>query len=75
MTDLEYRIAKLSVSPGDVLVVKVDRPITNESGASIRDSVASYLPTGARVLVLGDAIDLSVLTKAEIDARTGGLAP
>lgn len=68
MENLEFRIAKLSLDPGDVLVVKVDKIITAEVAAMIKKQV--FEATGnRRVLVLDKNIDLAVLTSSEIEAR------
>lgn len=66
--DLEYRIGKLVLGPGDFLVVKSDRRLTTEQLVRMRDSMKSAL--GAmenKVLVVDVGIDLTVLTKAQIE--------
>ena len=68
--DLEYRIAKLDLGPDDVLVVKYHGEITIGSVRSINDTAQACAP-GVRVLFIGDDLDLSVLTRDEINARAG----
>lgn len=61
MDDREYQIARLSLEPGDILVVKTDRPKPGHW--------QDFLPHGVRVLFIPNDMELSVLTKAEIEAR------
>jgi hypothetical protein len=67
--DLEFRIAKLEVKPGDVLVVKVDDHITRDRALIIQHKLQTRLPKGVKALVLDKGIDLSVLTFDEIQER------
>jgi hypothetical protein len=60
--DLTFSIAKLELSPGDILVVKGGPTPHN-------DYWHRFLPPGVRVLIVPPDVELSVLTKAEIDAR------
>ena len=72
MDDLEYRVGKLSLAPGDVLVAKVDTVLSLAQHDYIRQNLSASLPEGVTALVLDSRMDLSVLTKADIDARTEG---
>lgn len=65
--DLE--IAKLQLAPGDVLVVKIDRMVPSEVLDRLQSHVAVKVPDGVKVLVIDPAITLSVLTRAEIEAK------
>src|SRR3954463_10114530 len=65
----EFEIAKLSLSPGDVLVIKTKFALTQDLGRRIHDHVMKILQPGVRALVLPPDTDLSVLTKADIDTR------
>lgn len=69
--DLTYSIAKLALEPGDVLVVRAKDPPNQAATAMINRLV----PGGVRVLFIPPDVDLSVLTKADIEARieTGDL--
>jgi hypothetical protein len=60
--DLEYRIAKVNVGSDDTLVIKVLRPISSEMAMEIKDHVRGVLGGNTRVLVLGPAFELSVIT-------------
>ena len=71
--ELEYRIGKLELRPGDVVVVKVDRRhLTPEVAQRLHAAVRTALSDDERnkVLILDAEVELSVLTKAEIEART-----
>lgn len=69
LQDFEYRVGTLSLSPGDVLVVKLVRRPSAEEAHRIRGCVGKVVGEGVPVLILDRDADLSVLTKAEIDAR------
>lgn len=59
--DLEYRIAKLKLAPGDVLVVKIAHTLTADIGGRIRDHIERA--TGHdKVLILDNSMDLSTLS-------------
>jgi len=58
----EFRIAKLELEEGDVLIVKGD-------GQVRLDVLAAVLPRGVKILQVPTSLELSVLTKAEIEAR------
>lgn len=71
LLDLEYRVGLLELRAGDILVVKFSEAIDGEElsqRAAIAASATSRLVPGARVLVIDARCDLSILTKAEIDA-------
>jgi leucyl aminopeptidase (aminopeptidase T) len=61
-------IAKLLLQPGDVLVVRVPI-VTHVLAERIHESMRNSLPPGVRVLVVDRDVELSVLTRAEIEAR------
>lgn len=67
--DVEYRVAKLSLGPGDLLVVKTEKPLTREAAERIREVLKQYLPN-QKALVLEPGIDLAVLTADEIARRS-----
>lgn len=60
--DLELRIARLELEAGDVLVVKTDLKTAH-------DVLRDLVPAGVRVLYMPSDVELSVLTKAEIEER------
>lgn len=70
MDDLEFKIAHMPLAPGDVLVVKVKGLITQEQGRRIELQARDKLPPDIKVIVIDQSIDLAVLTRAEIEART-----
>lgn len=59
--DLDYRIAKLEVRPGDLLVMKCKGCIDNETARRIKGQFTGLLPDRAKVIVIDDQTDLSVL--------------
>lgn len=59
--DLEYRITKLALAPGEVLVVKVAHTLTAEIGGRIRERFETYLGARNSVLVIDNSIDLQVI--------------
>jgi hypothetical protein len=68
----EFDIAKLRLAPGDVLVVRCKYPLTSDSGARIHSHVRKFLPPDVRTMIIPQDIELSVLTKADIDVMTTG---
>ncbi len=65
----ELEIGKLSLAPGDVLVIRTDRVISREAAERLKESAAPLLPPGVKCLVIEAGMELSVLTRAEIEAR------
>jgi hypothetical protein len=68
MTDVEgweFRIAKLELAPGDVLVVKGPTPPEWRAMSAI-------VPPGVRLLIIPPEVELSVLTRAEIEEKANG---
>jgi hypothetical protein len=64
--DMEYRIAKLKLEQGEVLVVKLDRRYPQEARLKLQAAIRAALPVGARVLILDSGCDISVLSREEI---------
>lgn len=62
LEDWEFRIAKLELAPGDMLVIKGPKPPRWEAMRAI-------VPPSVRMLYIPEDMDLSVLTRAEIEAR------
>lgn len=62
-------LAKLSLVPGDVLVLNVDEWMTAEMHHKIKTQMESVVPAGFKCMVLGRGMKLSVLTRSEIEAR------
>ena len=67
--DLEFRIAKLEVKPGDVLVFKFASEFNAEIANHFQKVAENTLPEGSKWLFLGHDCDLSVLTFDEIHSR------
>ncbi len=64
-----FDIAKLRLESGDVLVVRM-KPVPMDVIERVRESLHPVLPPGTKVLIIDHETELSVLTRAEIDART-----
>lgn len=66
--DLQFKIARLELRPGDILVVRAPMRLPSETVARLRDMVRQAAPN-VRAMVLDAGLDLSVLTAAEIAER------
>lgn len=66
---LEFSIARLHLEPNDVLVVKFSKPATADAVERAR-SVLHKATEHKHILFIEPEIDLSVLTRAEIEQRT-----
>lgn len=62
-------IGALRLKPGDVLVIKTDRVTSGEVDKRIRDQLTPLLPQGCKVMVINPGVELSVITKAEIEQK------
>lgn len=66
----EFQIAKLRLAPGDVLVVRARGCISSAQARALHGALVPQLPPGTKAIVIDDGIDLSVMTRSEIEART-----
>lgn len=66
----EFQIAKLTLAPGDVLVIRSDRPLDREQVMRINEHMRKLVPHDNKVMVIDKTFELSVLTRAEIEARS-----
>ena len=66
---MEYRIGRLELRPGDMLVIKVTGNVPSEQVMQMAEDIREIVKSP--VLVIDQNIDLSVLTKEEIAARAG----
>ncbi|CAO3446639.1 hypothetical protein [Azospirillum argentinense] len=66
MDDLEYRIGKLSLTPGDALVVKFGRTVTVEEAQRAIKGVKAAVGEAVPVLILDSSAELSVMSKSDI---------
>jgi N-acetylmuramic acid 6-phosphate (MurNAc-6-P) etherase len=64
----EFRIAKLEMSPGDILVVQVAAEKMSRC-PPVAGTLQRMVPMGCLVIVISDEFDLKVLTKAELEER------
>lgn len=67
--DLEFRIAKLEINSGDVLVCKFDTHLGYEAHKHINKTLMDIAPSGVKCLILEKGMELSVLTFDEIHSR------
>jgi hypothetical protein len=67
--DIEFKIARLDLRPGDILVVKCETKVTPEMARRMQE-VITQVARGNRALILEKGTDLSILTAAEIEARS-----
>lgn len=61
-------IAKLSLAPGDVLVVMTHLHITPQQRDAIISGVSAKVPAGTPVMVLGSGLTLAKINKADLPA-------
>lgn len=54
-------VSRLAVAPGDVVLITFRQRISTEAAIAIRDAVTEKLPQGARVMILHDGAEMSVL--------------
>ena len=66
--DIEFKIARLDLREGDILVVKIAQPLMTTTRDRLRDYIAKS-SGGHQVMVLDGVMDLAVLTQAEIAER------
>jgi hypothetical protein len=66
-------IKRLTVHPGETLVVTVTGPVTLEVFEEIREKVRRNMPQDVEVLVVNDQVSLSVVAKPRILASLHGL--
>lgn len=63
MSDVDLRIARLTLRPGDTLVVKAAHHLTRDMRECVRQAVAPHIPEGVAVLVIDPLLELSVLAR------------
>lgn len=70
MNDIDenrYRIARLECQPGDIVVLKLDRPWPMEAMERMKYDLQTILPDGVRCILLDPHVELSVLTRKQIE--------
>jgi len=73
VSSFEFRIGRLDLRPGDVLVVKCSGVLSTEMAGRVARIMRERLPT-TPIIIIDRQIDLAVLTKEEIEARADGSA-
>lgn len=64
-----FEIGKLQLRDGDVLVVKTDRPMSHDVTERVRKHLKGLLPRDVTIMIIDRGVEVSVLTKSEIDQR------
>jgi hypothetical protein len=64
--NLEYQIARLELRPGDILVIKLAAKLSHHAIATIKSDLDRLMPE-YRAIILDGGMDLSVLSRAQID--------
>ena len=67
--DSEYKIARMDLRPGDVLVVRCNYMLSGTMAGVIQSHIGDAAP-GHKVIVLDRDTELSVLTAAEVESPT-----
>jgi hypothetical protein len=67
--DIKFKIARLDLRPGDILVVKCSDLLTREATVHLHEVIQRIIP-GQKALILEHGMDLAILTAAEIAERT-----
>lgn len=64
-------VKRLSLAPGEFLVVRLAKPLRQDSTDNIRSAFEGVMPEGVRVMVLDADMDLSVIEflPADYEAR------
>lgn len=71
--DIEFKIARLDLRPGDILVVKCRDRLTRETVVRLQEVIRATAP-GHKGLILERGMDLAILTAAEIELRSTALS-
>ncbi len=66
---VQLEVARISLRPGDVLVVRCPNPLPREVSAALKTNVEAVLPHGCKCLVMPTGFDLSVIEKAGDDVQ------
>jgi hypothetical protein len=62
---ITVQIAKLELKPGDTLVVSIDEYLSNDQVQAIKDHLESFLPDGAKAMVLSRGVTVAKLSTPE----------
>jgi hypothetical protein len=68
-TPVELHIAKLELKPGDILVLRLDHKLSDETCNWLRDNMRRVLPEGVKAMVLDKDADLSVVRAEDAKGR------
>lgn len=67
--DVEFKISRLDLRPGDILVIRCKQHVRLETVDLIREQLRDVI--GAhKVMILDGGADLAILTAAEIEKRS-----
>lgn len=62
---IEFHISKMELKPGEFLVMRFKRHISQKEADNLRENVRGFLPNN-KVLVFDGDVDLSVLAPVQI---------
>lgn len=61
--EITFQIARLSLHPGDVLVIKSPFPLSAQQAEACREWFADAVPAGVEMLICDSRLELSVIEK------------
>jgi hypothetical protein len=68
VSDIEFQLSKLEIREGDLIVAKMERRLSSTQLGVVRKLFDELpLPKGARVIITDPSVDLTILTKDEIN--------
>lgn len=70
--ELEFRISKIKLEPGDILVLRSPKPLSPEVAKRLQEMFAKLSPS-FKTLVLDAGMDLAVVSEADL-AKLGKVA-
>lgn len=65
----ELQLARLSPRHGDILIAKLDGLMTGEAHRRLMENIAPHLPPGVRLLIIDKSVELSIMTREQIEQR------
>lgn len=71
---LDMQVARLTLQPGDAVVISTDRLLTRTQVDSIRSQLAGLLPANVKTIVLSGELAMTVLRQGD-SATADSLAP
>lgn len=66
---LEYRVGRLTIKPGESLVLKIDASLPYGRADGIKQRLAKLVPAGTPIIVLDRSAELSVISAAPVSPK------